>query len=44
MTIDFEADALALTTGNDSLSSVSELARQAKEIQQHVEDLEIALA
>lgn len=44
MTIDFEADALVLTTGNDSLSSVSELARQAKEIQQHMEDLEITLA
>ena len=43
MTIDFEADALALTTGNDKLSSVSELARQAKEIQSHIEDLEVTL-
>lgn len=44
MSIDFKADAVALTTSNASLSGVAELARQAKEIGLHIEDLEITLA
>ena len=44
MSIDFKADAVALTTSNDSLSGVADLARQAKEIGLQIEDLEVTLA
>lgn len=43
MTIDFEEDAKALTVQDDKLSAVSELGRQAKMIENEIEDLEVTL-
>ncbi len=44
VSIDFEADAKALTISNDSLSGVAELGKQALLIEKDIEDLEATLA
>ena len=40
MTIDFESDAQTFTVQNDKLSAVGELGKQARLIEQEIEDLE----
>ena len=44
MSIDFEADAQAISVENDSLSTVAELGRQAILLEKDIEDLEATLS
>jgi len=44
VSINFEADAKVLTVADDSLSSISELAKQAIAIEKDIDDLEATLA